>query len=164
MVGVQRLINDVVSHKRREQGRKRFRVALSFPGEQREFVKQVTDFLGAKFSKDEVFYDGDFEAELARPDLDTYLQKIYQDDSDLIVVFLCEEYEKKEWCGLEWRAIRDLIKRRKALDIMPVRFDDTHIQGLFSIDGYVSAGDRKAREIADLILERYWINQQKRDG
>lgn len=163
MVSVRRLIDDVAGPKQRRQGRKRFRVALSFPGEQREFAKEVADFLGEEFGKDEVFYDKHFEAELARIDLDTYLQKIYHDDSELIVVFLCGEYEKKEWCGLEWRAIRDLIKKRKASDIMPVRFDDTHIPGLFSIDGYVTMGDRTARDVAELAIERYRMNQQNRD-
>ena len=160
MVSVQKLIDDVVSRK----VRKRFRVALSFTGEQREFAKEVADILGKEFDEDEVFYDKNFEAELARPNLDTYLQKIYHDDSELIVVFLCREYKKKEWCGLEWRAIRDLIKKRKASDIMPVRFDDTDIPGLFSIDGYVNARDRTAREVTELIIERYRINQQDADG
>jgi hypothetical protein len=53
------------------------------------------------------------------------------------VPFLCADYEKKDWCQLEWRAIRDLIKRRQDDDIMPMRFDDTHIAGLFDIDGYL---------------------------
>jgi len=144
-----------------ECGLKRFQVALSFPGEQRQFVQEVATFLISKFGEDKVFYDKNFEAELARPNLDTYLQKIYHDDSELIVVFLCAEYENKEWCGLEWRAIRDLIKKRKASDVMPIRFDNTHISGLFSIDGYVGVEDRSPEEIAKCIIERYLINRQQ---
>src|SRR5690348_16634202 len=97
---------------------KRFQVALSFPGEYREFVKQVADCLTASLEEKNVFYDRYYEAELARPDLDTYLQAIYHDQSELIVVFLCHEYEQKEWCGLEWRAIRDLLKQKQAASIM----------------------------------------------
>jgi hypothetical protein len=149
MVSVRRLIDDVVSRKVPRPGQKRFRIALSFPGEYRAFAKEVANLLGETFCEDEVFYDDNFEAELARPDLDTYLQKIYHDDSELIVVFLCVEYEKKEWCGIEWRAIRDLIKRRKASQIMFVRFDDTRISGLFSIDGYVNAKNKTAHEVAE---------------
>ena len=33
-------------------------------------------------------------------------------DTNLIVVVLCADYQQKEWCHLEWRAIRDLIKKR----------------------------------------------------
>jgi hypothetical protein len=167
MVSVRKLIDDVVSQKQRKKGRKRFRVALSFAGDRREFAKKVADFLGEEFKRDEVFYDNYFGAELARLDLDLYLQQIYHDDSELIVVFLSAEYEKKEWCRLEWRAIRDLIKNRKtrkASDIMPVRFDNTHVPGLFSTDGYVDARDRTEHEVAKLIIERYRLNQGAQIG
>lgn len=101
-----------------------------------------------------MFYDKYYEAELARPNLDTFIQSIYHDQSELIVVFLCAEYEHKEWCGLEWRAVRDLLKKKDATAIMLMRFDDTHIPGLFSIDGYIDIANSSANEIAGLILQR----------
>ncbi|MGO9112879.1 MAG: toll/interleukin-1 receptor domain-containing protein [Thermoguttaceae bacterium] len=143
---------------------KRFRVALSFPGEHRAFVVQVADVLADRLERRRVFYDKYYEAELARPNLDTYLQQIYHDDSDLIAVFLCAEYEKKDWCGLEWRAIRDLIKKRASAAIMPFRFDATTIPGLFSIDGYVEIGKRSPGEVASLILERLEHNDHHDPG
>jgi len=133
---------------------KRFRIALSFPGEHREFVERVAHQLAARVGKERVLYDRYFEEELARLNLDTYLQALYHDQSELIAVFLCAEYEKKEWCGLEWRAVRDLIKGRQDDSVMPLRFDDTKIPGLFSIDGYISIGSRSPEEIAALILKR----------
>jgi hypothetical protein len=132
----------------------RFRVALSFPGEHRAFVEQVAEILGQKLGRDAVFYDRWYQAELARPNLDVYLTSIYHAQSDLIAVFLCRAYEGKEWCGLEWRALRDLIKQRRDSDIMPFRFDSSEIPGLFSIDGYISAVDLSPYEVAALILER----------
>ncbi len=138
-----------------ESGSKsRFRIALSFPGERRDFVLRVAECLATHLGRFSILYDHFYEAEFARPDLDTYLQALYHDESDLICVFLCAEYEKKEWCGLEWRAIRDIIKRRRASDVMPFRFDMTEIAGLFSIDGYVWIGDREPDDIAERILER----------
>ncbi len=139
---------------------KRFRVALSFPGERREFLAEVANNLARRLGRERVFYDKYYEAELARPDLDTYLQEVYHDDSDLIAVFLCADYEEKEWCGLEWRAIRDLIKKRDRAAIMPFRFDGTSIPGLFSIDGYVEVGQRSPNEIASLILQRLDHNER----
>ncbi|MGF6975536.1 hypothetical protein QFZ94_003986 [Paraburkholderia sp. JPY465] len=81
----------------------RFRVALSFPGEKREYVAAVATEVKKRLGRDAIFYDKDFTAQLARPNLDTLLQRIYLSNSDLVVVFLCAEYERKEWCGLEWR-------------------------------------------------------------
>src|SRR5688572_10982218 len=101
---------------------KRFSIALSYPGEKRPFVAQVAAQLRSQLGS-RLFYDKDYEAELARPNLDIYLQGIYHDDSELIAVFLCADYERKDWCGLEWRVVRDLIKRRQASAIMPLRFD-----------------------------------------
>jgi hypothetical protein len=120
---------------------RRFRVALSFPGERRSFVRHVATHLSENLGRSRVLYDEYFEPEFARPNLDIHLQELYHDDSDLIVVFLCNDYARKEWPGLEWRAIRDLIKRRQSSTVMPVRFDDTEIPGLFSTDGYVLIGD-----------------------
>ena len=137
----------------------RFRIALSFPGEYRDFVKTVATHLAAALGSERILYDEYYEAEFARPNLDTYLQALYHDESELIVMFLCAEYEDKEWCGLEWRAIRDLIKKRNSASVMPCRFDDTEIPGLFSTDGYVWIGDRQPQEIAQVILQRLSLNQ-----
>ena len=144
----------------KRETRKRFEIALSFPGEHRDFVKTVADILATQLDRERVFYDAYYEAELARPDLDTYLQEIYHDQAELVVVFLCAEYEQKEWCGLEWRAVRDLLKQKKTAEIMPVRLDDTDIRGLLSIDGYIDAKDSDPAELADLIMQRLRLNRQ----
>lgn len=133
---------------------KRFAVALSFPGEHRSYVEEIAEALAATLTKQRVFYDRYYEPELSRPNLDTYLQKIYHDDSELVVVVLCKEYDKKEWCGIEFRAIRDLIKQRMDNEIMFVRIADGDVEGVFGIDGYVDAQNRQPSDIAKLILER----------
>jgi tetratricopeptide (TPR) repeat protein len=143
---------------------KRFQVALSFPGEYRDYVSQVAVILGQKLGQDAVFYDQWYTAELARPNMDTHLQAIYHDHAELIVPFLCADYERKQWCGLEWRAIRDLLKRRQEDDIMPLRFDDTDIPGLFSIDGYIDLRRHTPEQIAGFVLQRVKPRQQTSTG
>lgn len=133
---------------------RRFRVALSFPGEVRNRVETVASALANRFGEDKVFYDRFHEPDLARPNLDSHLQEIYHKESDFIVVWLCAQYEKKDWCGLEWRALRDLIKRRRTDDIMFVRLDDAEITGVFSIDGYIDGRRYTDVQIADAILKR----------
>jgi hypothetical protein len=133
----------------------RFDVALSFPGQHRSLVAATADCLTQSIPRERIFYDHWYEHELARPNLDTYLQRIYHDDSRLVVVFLCTSYESKEWCGLEWRAIRDLIKRRKADEIMFVRLDPGVVTGVFSIDGYLDATNKNSAEIASGIFSRF---------
>ncbi|WP_312253772.1 TIR domain-containing protein [Stutzerimonas nitrititolerans] len=135
-----------------------FKVALSFPGEHRTYVSKVTDILRVSLGKDQVFYDYDYQSQLAIPNLDTMLQKIYRNNSDLVVVFLCKEYANKEWCGLEWRAVRDIIKSRDNDKIMFIRFDNEEIDGVFSIDGYIDANKFSEEKIAQFILERVQLS------
>ncbi len=137
----------------------KFSVALSFPGTQRDYVKRVSALLKAVLSSNKVFYDKDFQAQLARPNLDTLLQNVYHKQSDLIVVFLGADYENSDWCGLEWRAIRDIIKQKKSSQIMLVRFDNTPIDGIYEIDGYLDAQNYSAEEVSEMILQRVSDNQ-----
>lgn len=132
----------------------RFHVALSYPGEHRDYVEKVAHALSNTLTHDKVFYDRNYEAELSRPNLDTYLLQIYHEQSDLVVVFLSREYDKKDWCRLEFRAIRDLIKRRRDDEIMFVRVAEGDVAGVLGIDGFVDARNRPASEVASLICKR----------
>ena len=136
---------------------KRFKVALSFPGEHRAFVESVATHVAATLGRDSVLYDKFYEAEFARPNLDTYLQNLYHNESELLVIFLCAEYETKDWCRLEWRAIRDIIKGHDPASVMPMRFDMTEVSGLFSLDGYVWLKDRLPEEVGALIIQRFLL-------
>jgi hypothetical protein len=136
----------------------RFKVALSFPGESRPFVAAVAEHLKDTLGRDSVFYDNDYVAELARPNLDPLLQRIYHDNSDLIVVFLSGDYSAKEWCGLEWRAIRDIIKQRSDAQVMLLRLDEAPVPGLFGIDGYIDMAGWTPSQTAKAITKRLSSN------
>jgi hypothetical protein len=137
----------------------KFKVALSFPGEHRDYISTVATQLKKRLPLGSVFYDKDFTSQLARPNLDTLLQRIYLNNSDLVVVFLSAEYETKQWCGLEWRAIREIIKNKSDHSIMLMRFDDAQISGAFSIDGYVDLNEYTPIETARLIVERVRLDE-----
>jgi len=113
----------------------RFKIALSSPGEIRQRVQTIAEILAASIPKDSILYDGWLQAELARPNLDIYLTDPYHKHSHLLVVFLSGEYEQREWCSLEWRSVRDLIKQKHDSRVMLLRLDNTEINGLRSIDG-----------------------------
>src|ERR1017187_6279757 len=132
---------------------KRFRVALSFPGEHRARVERIAEVLAGKLGREKVLYDKWYAAEFARPNLSVYLPDLYRRESDLIVIFLCNEYEK-EWCGLEWRACLDLLKRKEYGRLMLLRFDDAEISGVYSIDGYLDISKMGDEAVAASILER----------
>jgi TIR domain len=139
---------------------RRFRIALSFAGEKRHFVAQLAGRLADTFSEEKILYDKYHEAEFSRSDLAFYLPKLYHDQSDLIVVVLSRDYEK-EWCGVEWDAIFDLLKTRKNNEVMLFRFDRETVKGLYSGAGFVDLDDKTTDQAATLILQRLALNEGK---
>jgi len=141
---------------------RRFDVALSFPGERREFVEAVADHLATKLGKERILYDKFHEAELARPDLDVYLPRLYREQAALIIVFLCPDYAAKRWCRLEWRHVRQSFCTADAERIMFVSFGnpgDLSDLGILRGDGYLDIGSRSPVEIANEVRKRLVMNQ-----
>ena len=97
---------------------RRFRIAFSFAGEKRSFVKDVAAILAKRFGEDKILYDKYHKAEFSRSDLAFYLPTLYHDHADLIVAVICPDYETKEWTGLEWTAIHDLLSQRKDDEVL----------------------------------------------
>ncbi len=143
-------------------GSKRFAIALSFPGEHRDFVEEIADRLAAAFTRERVLYDEYHDAEFARPDLDIYLPNLYRTQSELIVLFLCPEYATKRWCGLECRFIRQLIGTPDAKRIMFLSFGKTGDYSEFGIlggDGFIELTDLTAQTVTEKIFKRLRLNQ-----
>jgi len=140
----------------------RFTVALSFPGEHRDFVGQVAGHLASTFSQGRVLYDEYHDAEFARPDLDVYLPNLYRTQSELIVIFLCPEYAGKRWCKLEWRHIRQLIATADEGRIMFLSFGDPgdlSNLGVLLGDGYIDVHTFTPQVAAEKIIKRLRLNQ-----
>lgn len=132
----------------------RFKVAFSFPGELRDFVREVVARVKDGLVGESVFYDDDFLAQLARPNLDNLLQTVYLNNSELLVVFLSADYERKMWCGVEWRAIRAVINNKADESVMLVRSDDAAIAGIFPQDGYIDLNRFTPEQVAGFVLQR----------
>jgi hypothetical protein len=140
----------------------RFDIALSFPGEHRDYVKEVAAHLASTFGEDRVLYDHFHDAEFARLDLNTYLPALYRKDSELIVIFLCPEYAAKLWCRLEWRHISQLIAGVDAQRIMFLSFGhpgDLSDLGILGGDGYINVLPLTPQVAAEKILKRLSLNK-----
>ncbi len=138
---------------------KRFRVAFSFAGEKRDFVAAVAAILAKRFSEDVILYDKYHEAEFARRDLGIYLPELYHKKADLVVVVVCPSYDTKQWTGLEWTAIHDLLSQRKHEEVMLCRFDHAAVTGLYSTAGFIELDHKTPEQFAALILERLALNE-----
>jgi hypothetical protein len=70
----------------------------------------------------------------------------------------CRDYETKEWCGLEWKTIRGLLKRGKTDMIMLARFELVEPEDLEGLAGYIDLDHETPESAAALILERLVLN------
>jgi hypothetical protein len=131
-----------------------FDVGLSFPGEARPLVAGIASELNSMLGHDAYFYDANYTSQLAGPGLDRLLQDIYRNRCKLIVVFIGTDYQKKDWCGLEFRVIEEIILKRDLDRVMYVRIDDGEVAGVFATDGYIDARQYDAATIARFIQER----------
>lgn len=130
-----------------------FDVAFSFPGEARGFVEKVLHELEKRMSPNDVFYDNYYKAFLARPNLDVLISNVYS-KAKLTVVFLSGDYQRKAWPGLEFRSIREIIFQKQHNRVMYIRMDDSPVEGVSKIDGYIDARNHTPQEIASFIFQR----------
>jgi hypothetical protein len=139
----------------------RFRVALSFTGEKREFVAQVARLLADRFGESAILYDKFHEAEFAVYDQGLRLPKLYAEQSELIVPVLCPAYDTKRWTGWEWVSIYGLLTKAEGHRVMPSRFGYANADGLTPAAGFIELDDKTPEQFATLILERLALNEGK---
>ena len=131
-----------------------FDVAFSFPGEARHIVEPIAREIEILAGEHTCFYDNNYRSQLARPSLDMLFHDLYGNRSKLIVVFLSGDYQKKEWCGVEFRVVREFIMGRDTAKIMYIRTDDGIVDGVLKTDGYIDSRKFTSHEIVNFILER----------
>src|SRR5262249_688737 len=74
---------------------------------------------------------------------------------------ICQDYSQKEWTGLEWDAIFDLLKKRKEDEVMLYRFNRAEVDGLYSDAGFIDLDHKTPEQAATSILERLALNEGK---
>lgn len=137
----------------------RFLISLSFAGEIRDFVEQVAERLAELFGQEKVLYDRFHEAEFSIARLNRYLPKLYHDETELAVAVFSSAYPEREWCGLEWDALFDLIAKKKEGKVMLCRFNHAQPEGLYGA-GFCELDGRTVDDSVRLILERLALHQR----
>lgn len=126
-----------------------YEVALSFAGEQRDYVHAVNEALRALGVK--TFYDDDQAVELWGKNHTEELPRIYAEDSHLVLMFISKQYVDKRWPRHERRAILTEMTQRETPYLLPVRFDDTPVPGLDSAWHYLESGKFTPEQLASAV-------------
>jgi TIR domain len=128
---------------------RRWDVALSFAGAQRDYVGQVAEALQARGVR--CFYDADEQIELWGKYLAEELPAIYGEQAAAVVVFVSAEYAARDWTRLERRAALARAVRERREYVLPARFDDTPLPGLLSDMVTVDLRTRTPQQFAAMI-------------
>ncbi len=134
-----------------------YEVALSFAGEQREYVERVARALQSR--KVVAFYDDFEKVRLWGKDLIEELHEVFERKAALSVMFISKEYVDKVWPQHERRSILSRAVREKSEYVLPVRFDDTLVPGLPGSIKYEEADDHSPEGLAEMIAEKLGVNQ-----
>jgi len=137
---------------RRQRQRREYDVALSFAGENRDYVEQVAQQLVALGV--EVFYDRFEQVNLWGKDLAEHLGHVYSRDAHFVVIFASRSYAAKAWPNHEKQFALSRHLRGDVGRILPVRLDDTEVPGIPPTIGYLDARVLTPVKLAELIRQK----------
>lgn len=129
-----------------------YEVVLSFAGEDRTYVEQVASFL--RDNEVALFYDDYEEATLWGKNLTEHLHKVYSGSGRYCVMFISAAYAAKVWPTHERRSAFEKAIDSKEEYILPARFDDTEIPGLYKHTVYVDLRRKTPKELAKLVMKK----------
>lgn len=127
-------------------------IALSFAGEDREYVEKVADYL--RLANVKVFYDKYEQVDLWGKDLYEHLSDVYQNKARFTVMFISCHYARKLWTQHERKSAQARAFREKGEYILPARFDNTEVPGLNATVGYVDLRHLSPAKLAEAIREK----------
>ena len=131
---------------------RRWDVALSFAGAQRDHVGQVAEAL--KALRVRCFYDADEQVRLWGTHLAEELPRIYARESAAVVVFVSADYARGDWTRLERRAAFSQAVVEAGVHVLPARFDDSELPGLLPDVVAVDLRCHTPGQFADLVVAK----------
>lgn len=131
----------------------KYHVALSFAGEDREYVEKVASAL--RDAGVDVFYDMFDEVNLWGKDHYSHLSDVYQNRAIFTVMFVSAAYRDKLWTNHERKSAQARAFTDSSDYILPAQFDETiEIPGLLKTTGYVPLARKSPDQLAVMIAQK----------
>ncbi|SHM84021.1 TIR domain-containing protein [Flavobacterium saccharophilum] len=142
-------IMKIISNQEEDQN---YDVALSFAGEDRAIAKKIADELTKQNYK--VFYDEYEQASLWGKDLYSHLNDVYKNRARYCLIIISENYSKKVWTTHERKAAQTKAFLNNKEYILPLRIDNTEIDGLNETVGYIDLNQVGIEKTIDLLKQK----------
>ena len=136
--------------------KREYQVALSFAGEQRDYVEEVARHLAER--RIAVFFDGFEKLWLWGQDGAEAFHDIYAERTTYVVMFISKEYATKSWPRHERRSALSRMLKTEREYVLPVRFDDARVPGLPDTILYLEADKHSPAELSTMIGEKLGIS------
>lgn len=144
--------HQAIANKRPNRKLYEFDVALSFAGEDREFVEKIAERLTLHGVR--VFYDSYEQANLWGKNLFEHLHDVYSKKARYCIMFISSAYAEKMWTVHERRSAQErTLQQRDTEYVLPVRIDNTELPGLPTTLAYLNAREGVHR-ICSLFIKK----------
>lgn len=135
-----------------ERGHLDFDVLLSFAGAERDYARAIHDIATANGLR--VFLDEEFQHEIWGKNLVEYLDHTYRERGGYVLVLISDAYNKRAFTRVERRAAFDRMIREKGEYLLPVKMDNTWIDGLPTSTAYLDLRIHGVLGVCELLVRK----------
>jgi hypothetical protein len=129
-----------------------FEVLLSFAGTERVYARAIHDICQANGIR--TFLDEEFQHEIWGKNLVEYLDNLYRERGTYCVVLISENYRKRAYTKVERRAAFDRMIQQSGDYLLPVKIDDTWIDGLPTSTAYLDIRIQGIFGIYEILVQK----------
>lgn len=140
----------VKPEKNTKSNKLKYEVAISFAGEDREYVDRFARAL--KNLGVLTFYDKDKEVELWGKELIEHLTNLYEHQAQYCIIFISLYYKMKFWTNTEFNAALKKAAQQDKVYILPVKLDGTELDGLPKTIGFLNGKKNTPEELAKKVF------------
>lgn len=125
--------------------------AVTFAGQDRWLVSRIVRKLQEDF---DVFYDEDNLAESWGEEGVEYFTDVYMNRARYVVMFISAHYVESQWTRIEKRAALARAAKQKGAYVLPVKLDDTELDGMPPTVIYLDAREHGIEGIVRIAKEK----------
>jgi hypothetical protein len=145
-------LNEIERRIHRHEDEFPYDLAVSFAGEYRDTVESFVE--ECKLRNLNVYYDFDQQVDLWGMNLEETLADVFANQAKHMVVFLSEEYPKKDWPDFELQVGRKADDERSEEYILPVLIEDVEMVGINSKVAYQDLRQISVEDLAELTARK----------
>jgi len=130
----------------------KYDVAISFAGSDRELARVIVSIAEANGLR--VFLDEQHLWESWGKNLNEYLGEIYDHQSQFCLILISKDYCEKAYTNLERRRALDRALESGVEYILPVRVDDSWLEGLPRSTAYLDLRTMTSIQVGELLVQK----------